>query len=216
MLTDRPLGATYTHRLYDSRDGFNETVTIQAPNVTLANGLPVTPAFTISGVSGYWTTEPSGIGRFNFDPSQTSSFTVTLNSYSATTLGGHYVSGITVNKHGDGFPSYVGDTSTDIQVDGTPATTTTLTFYIGAASDNGDDDDTTYGISLGEAFELEGEHVNLFGLDTVASAELAGSQKAFIYQTVTGFELNAVPEPSHTALFLALGALLLANYNRRV
>ncbi|ADE55705.1 hypothetical protein [Coraliomargarita akajimensis] len=210
----RPIGSTYTHRLYDSRDSFNETVTIGAPNTSLSDGLPSTPTFTINGLAGYWTTEASGIGRFNFDPSQTSSFTVTLNAYGATTRGGNYASGITVNEISDSFTN-VGDTSTGVQLDSVAASTTTITFYIGAPSDNGDSDDTTYGISLGDTFELEGEHVNIFGLGAVASPELAGFEKAFIYQTVTGFELNAIPEPGHAGLIVGVSALLLANRRRR-
>jgi len=70
----------------------------------------------------------------------------------------------------------------------------TLTFTRGLPYDAGDADDTTYGFQDGSAFELEGEFVNgWLEQDAVAAAELGMDEvnKAFIYETVTAFELRA-------------------------
>lgn len=193
MLADRPIDGTYTHNLTGTPSG---SVTIIAPNVPYATGIPVNPVFTITGASGTWGRSPDGIGRFYFDPESTASFTVSMNAYAATTQGEHYVYAVFVADITSGFDS-IGEYSSDLVVAGeTPPVPTNLviTFTKGLDLDAGDEDPTTFGFSAGTRFELEGEHVNIFDLSDAGLGPDVGL-KAFVYQTVTAFEIVAEADP---------------------
>jgi hypothetical protein len=193
MLADRPIDGSYTHNLTGTPSG---SVAITAPGIPYANGIPVNPVFTITGASGTWGRGPEGIGRFYFNPDSTTSFTVTMNAYAVTTQGGHYAYGVFVADITSGFNS-IDEYSSDLVVAGeTPPVPAnlTLTFTKGLGLDADDDDPTTFGFSAGTKFELEGEHVNIFGLSDAGLGPDVGL-KAFPYQTVTAFELVAEADP---------------------
>lgn len=193
MLADRPIDGIYTHNLTGTPSG---SVTITAPNVPYANGVPANPVFTITGASGTWGRNPDGSGRFYFDPESTTSFTVSMNAYAATTQGGHYVYAVSVADITSGF-NRIEEYSSDLVVAGeTPPVPTNLviTFTKGLDLDAGDEDPTTFGFSAGTSFELEGEHVNIFDLSD-AGLGLDVGLKAFVYQSVTAFALVAEADP---------------------
>jgi hypothetical protein len=193
MLAERPINGTYTHNLTGTPSG---SVTITAPNVPYADGIPVNPVFTITGVSGKWGRDPNGVGRFFFDPATVTSFTVSMNAYNASTQGGHYVYAVYVADITSGF-NYLAEYSSDLVVDGeTPPVPAnlTLTFTKGLPLDGGDSDPSTFGFTDGTRFEIEGEHVNIFGLQDAGLGE--GSMKAFPYQTVTAFNIEADANPT--------------------
>ena len=192
MLADRPINGTYTHTLAGTPSG---SVTITAPNVPYADGIPVDPKFTITGVTGTWGRGTEGQGIYYFDPTSTTSFTVSMNAYTVTTQGGHYAYSVFLSGS-----SIDGEYSSGIVAAGqTPSVPTnlTLTFTKGLPPDAGDDDPTTFGFTADDWVEIEGEHVNIFGL---SDAEIGGDivgQKAFIYQAVTSFLFVAGAPPTH-------------------
>ncbi|MFC4992862.1 PEP-CTERM sorting domain-containing protein [Rubritalea tangerina] len=217
MLAARPIDATYTHVLQTADEGRIE-FEITAPNVSLADGIPVDPLFTISGVSGTWTSGNNGIGRFEFDPMSVAEFTITLNAYVAPTgVGTHYTSQVQVNSIGNGF-SEVDTTSSGLlasSVDPSGLSPLVLTFKRGLADDAEDGDPTTFGYQDGSVFELEGEHVNAWletGPGSIGDYDFELT-KGFVMQTVTGMEIAAVasiPEPSTSALLiLGIGGRLM-------
>ncbi len=193
MLAERPTDATYTHHLTGNPSG---SVSITAPDVSYANGIPVNPVFTITGASGIWGRGPDGIGRFYFDPDSTNSFIVSMNAYSVNTQGAHYASAVFVADISSGF-NKIDEYSSDLIIAGETApvpANLTLTFTKGLPLDAGDDDPTTFGFSAGSQFELEGEHVNIFGLSDAGLGPNIGL-KAFVYQTVTAFQIVANADP---------------------
>ena len=193
MLAERPINGTYVHTLTGTPSG---AVTINAPNVPYLDGVPNHPVFTIAGVTGTWGRGANGVGRFFFDPDSVTSFTVTMNAYNATTQGGHYVYAIYVADITAGF-NYIEEYSSDLVVNGeTPPVPAnlTLTFTKGLPLDAGDSDPTTFGFNDGTRFEIEGEHVNIFGLSDAGLGTDVGL-KAFPYQTVTAFNIEADANP---------------------
>ena len=193
MLAERPINATYTHNLTGSPSG---SVTITAPGIPYANARPVNPIFTVSGVTGTWVIGPEGEGRFYFDPTTTNSFTVTMNAYAATTQGSHYAYAAFVSDITNGFES-IDAYSSDIVEAGEASPVPnqlTFTFTKGLGLDAGDAAPSTYGFGAGTRFEIEGEHVNIFGLSDAGLGE-GIAFKAFVYQTVTAFQLVAVADP---------------------
>lgn len=193
MLAERPIDGDYTHTLTGTPSG---SVTITAPNFPYADAIPVDPFFSFSGVSGTWAVGENGTGRLYFDPATTNTITITMNSYSATTQGGHHAYAVFVNEITNGF-EFIDEYSSDLVVDGeTPPVPANLaiTFTKGLGADGDDDDPTTFGFKAGSRFELEGEHVNIFGLSDAGLGPDVGL-KAFVFQTVTAFELIADPDP---------------------
>lgn len=195
MLAERPIGATYTHTLSGTPSG---SVTIASPNLPYAQGIPVDPVFTVSGATGVWVIGPNGVGKYYFNPdSVTDELTVTMNAYSAPTQGGHSVYGVFVNDITTEFEN-VGEYSSDLVADGEESPVPeqlVLTFTKDDPVNGGDGDPSTFGFSSGTRFEIEGEHVNIFGLsDSGLGQDVA--LKAFVYQTVTAFELLAVWPPA--------------------
>lgn len=193
MLEERPINGTYTHTLAGTPSG---SVAIAAPNVPYAAGIPNHPVFTIAGTTGIWGRGPSGAGRFYFDPATTTSFTVTMNAFSATTEAPHYAYAVLVADISDQFTS-IDEYSSDLVVNGeTPPVPAnlTLTFTKNLPLDAGDSDPSTFGFIAGSFFEIEGEHVNIFGLSDAGLGPDVGL-KAFPYQSVTAFEIAAVADP---------------------
>lgn len=210
MLAARPVDGTYVHTLTGDPE---EVVTITGPGILYETAIPVDPRFTFTGVSGVWTQDAEGMGVFNFDPTGITSFTLTMNLFSASLIGDAFVSGISVAEI-DGAFIAIDDVSSDIQLNGEAATQLSITFTQGLPVDGGDADPSTYGFELGSLFEIEGEFVNVFfedgyGLDDDLLA-------AFVYQNVTGFKIQAspVPEPASAAA-LGIAALYLAACRRR-
>lgn len=192
MLADRPIDGSYTHTLTGTPSG---SVTITAPNVPYADGVPVNPIFTITGVTGTWGQGNSGQGIFYFNPATTTSFTVSMNAHSANTQGGHYAYGVFLRGsriNGE----YSSGLVTNNESPPVPLNLT-LTFTKGLDPDAGDEDPTTFGFDEDVRFEIEGEHMNIFGL---SDAEIEGDvvgQKAFVYRAVTSFVIMAAASPDH-------------------
>ena len=203
LTTAFPLNASYTL----TTTGLVASATINGPGNTFGYYNPATTLFTISGVTGTW----SG-STFYFNPASVTSFTVTINSYSAANPGGHYGAFFQVADITSGY-SYLGEVGTGPDADATPFDTPVFTFTRGAALDGGDDDDTTYGFTTGTRLELEAGFFNVIGLTTSA---IGDAQQAFIVGNTTSFTLAAIPEPStYAAIFGALALAGVVIHRRR-
>ncbi|MCS6243899.1 MAG: hypothetical protein H2172_08610 [Opitutus sp.] len=207
MLVERPIGATYTHTLGGTPSG---VVTITAPNTPYEQAAPINPLFTITGATGSWSLNEIGQGVFSFDPSSVNeSFTVTMNSYGLRAegvQGGHFAYGLFVAHLNNGF-NPIDELHSGLRASGDPITEFSLTFYKNRGLEGDDGDASTYGFSTGTSFELEGEFVNIFGLDNAGTGALEAHDKAFIYQTVTSLVLTAQPVPEPAAAAQIFGAL---------
>jgi hypothetical protein len=202
MVATRPIDATIVQTLQGSPAG---AVTITAPGVAYADGVPVIPLFEISGVSGYWTYNPDGQGIFNFDPALVSSFTISMNGYAASVQGLHFFYGATVADVSGPFTP-LGVQHSGLLAAGAAAPPFSMTFTRGLPLDGGDADVTTYGFAPGSFLYLEGEFGNVFAFEDAGLGE--GSTKAFVYQNNTSLLIHAVPEPS-ILVSLCVGVLLL-------
>ncbi len=196
MLAERPNDVTYTHTLTGTPSG---SVLITAPGIAYENAIPNHPVFTIEGADGVWGRTPNGAGRFYFDPaSVTDQFTVTMNAYNVTTPGSHYVYAVYLADITDGF-NYIGEYSSDLvetgqSPEGIPAQLQ-LTFTVDTPDPGAEN---TYQFTASSRFEIEGEHVNIFGLTETTDQEIGQGLglKAFPYQSVTAFELIASANPT--------------------
>lgn len=199
-------------------NGGTTAVSITGPGAnTFAAYRPITPLFTFAGVTGTWSVDGSGHGVFTYDPNSiATSFTVTINTYSATTSGGNIGYFMSVADVANGYNS-VGEAGAGPVADNA-FSAPTFTFTKGLAADAGDADELTYGFVSGSSYQLEAGFYNVIGL---ADSELTGTtdQKAFIYGNSTSFTLQAIPEPAtytFVAGFLALaGACLRRRRVRR-
>jgi hypothetical protein len=198
LLTDFPLGATYTI----NTTGLTGTATITGPGGSYADYAPVVPKFTISGATGVWSN-----GHIALNP--TSSFSITLNNYSVTNSGGNYAWYLNVGDSSDGYTE-LGEVSGDSGTYVAP----TFTFTAGAPLDGGDADLTTYGFTAGSQFYFEAGFFNIIGLTNSA---IAGAQQAFVAGSTTGFSMttSAIPEPSTYAAILGGLALVGVALHRR-
>lgn len=223
MVTARPVNATITHTLSGTPSG---VVSITAPGHAYADAIPVSPIFSIqfngTGANATWVPNGSGQNILYFNPTNITSFTVTMNRYGDSDRPGFqqgeyfasslYVADLTA-------PTYtiIGAQSTDGVEAGQPDSQFSVTFTKGAPLLGGDSDPTTYGFNLGSYFNIEGEHANVFGL---SDAGLTGDHvKAFIYQNNTSFLIRAmaapVPEPATVASLAGMCALGCASLRRR-
>lgn len=195
MVAARPENATIVHTLQGSPAG---VVSITAPGISYQDAVPDSPLFEIDGVSGYWTENSEGGGRFNFNASAADSFTIHLNPYAAGAAGSHFFYGASVaDISGEDFVRVDGLHS-GLLLTGAPAPSFSLTFTRGLPLDGGDSDPTTYGFDTGSVFELEGEFGNIFGLTDAGLGD--GSLKAFVFQNNTSLILQAVPVSSSVVL----------------
>jgi len=202
MVAARPIDATIVHTLQGSPAG---AVTITAPGIAYADGVPISPLFEISGVSGYWTYNMQGEGIFNFDAASVSSFTIRLNSYPTSMQGPDFFYGASVADISGPF-TRIDEQHSGLLAAGAAAPPFSMSFTRGLPLDGGDADAATYGFEEGSFFHLEGEFGNVFGFGDAGLGE--GSQKAFVYQNNTSLLIRAVPEPS-TFMLLGIGVLLL-------
>jgi hypothetical protein len=200
-----PLGGTYTFNVTGTP---NTTSTITGPGGAFTDRRPANPVFTLGGVTGVWSTftdtNGSTRGRFDFNPTGVTSFTVSLNALSTPNNGSHYgyfAQVGSVNGNTYTFIDEIGDGPLSFS---TPPTPTVLTFTNGLASNAGDDNPLTYGFSNGSFLEVEGGFFNIVGLSPSGLGD--SSEKGFLFGNVTSFLLVAdtsvIPEPS------AYGALL--------
>lgn len=212
MLAARPVDGTYQHTL--SGDPAT-TVSITAPGISYADAIPIDPLFTITGATGSWSIDEDGFGVFNFDPTDVTSFTLTMNLFATSTLGDAFVSGLSIAEITDAlYP--IDDISSDIQLNGAAPLQLSVTFTKGLSVEGGDTDPSTFGFDEGSVFEIEGEFVNVFfeegyGLDDEL---LAG----FVYQNVTAMKIEAfaaVPEPASAGALISLISLGYVALRRR-
>ncbi|MCF7689577.1 MAG: PEP-CTERM sorting domain-containing protein, partial [Cephaloticoccus sp.] len=207
LVTNFPMSATYTITTTGTDAG---SVAIANPGGSLADYLPATPVFTISGVTGSWTGN-----TFTFDPTGVTSFTVAMSRYSVPSIpGGMFGYGMGVVDNNNGFNNGdVGDGPVNDSLI-VSYTTPVFTFNVGAAFDNSDGDDSTFGIINGESYRLEANVTNITGL---GSSGLAGGQQAFLFGSNTAFNIvaQAVPEPATWGLMAGLVALVGVMITRR-
>ena len=208
MLADAPLGTTFTHTI----DG--DIVSITAPTAnTYEQYMPSAPIVTITGVTGTWQKDENGLGTFYFDPADVvGSFTITVGGMSGAEGGVKYNSYALVGLLDGGYQE-LGDLTEGIL--DTPPGPLDLTFTKGAAADAGDSDESTYGFTAGDVFEIETAHTNVALLDTVGEDE---KLQLFVSETtfnvVAGPAPTAVPEPS-TSLLLLGSSLFIFGRRRR-
>ncbi len=189
------------------------TVNVNSPTGTFANNLPITPLFTLAGVSGTWSVQ-NNVGVFSFNPSGVTSFTISLNAYNASNKGGHYGSFIGVADIQNGFTE-IDDAGIGPIADSVTPAAITATFTPGLAA-NSDGSDLTYGFVSGSRYEIEGGLFNIFNLATADGAVGGtGAQEGFIYGQTTSFILHAIPEPATYAQLLGGLAILCAVVQRR-
>ncbi|HEY0946242.1 MAG TPA: hypothetical protein VGD81_13275 [Opitutaceae bacterium] len=207
LLADFPLSATYT---IATSGAVTDTAVIAGRSGGFLDWRPATPVFTLTGVSGTWTIE-NGQGVFTFDPTGVTSFTITTNGYSATTLGGHYGAYMSVAEINNGFHQ-IGEIGVGPEPDATPYSAPVFTFTNGLAA-NSDEDDTTYGFTSGTLLELEAGFFNVIGYDAVlGQAFVVGNTTSFLLRA----QASAIPEPAtYAQIFGAVAAVAGLIYRRR-
>lgn len=175
-------------------------VTLTSPASSLGNYYPGAPVFTLSGVSGTWSTF-SGRGVFTFDATTVSSFTVSLNAYqNPTTTGAQRMAFADVEVSG----TTRADVS-DIPGSGAPDTgLLSLTFTTDLVAANASATDALVGFSAGEFLDVGAGFVNASSFNNAGSS---GGLEAFALVNRTEFTLAAIPEPS---AYGACGAAALA------
>lgn len=199
--SDYPNSTTYTVRINNTTD-----VAIPGPGPsTFSSYLPNQVQFSISGVTGTWSTYfdsflGANVGVFTFDPTGVTSFTVSTNTFSVATAGDAHVTDLTVWR-----------TSGSVLFDSADQfnpLSQSVTFYT-----TGHSGDVL--IAPGDSFDIEGTFSNGYG---VGAAEYGtGNQKAFVESTKTYFQIqaSAIPEPSTYALLIGFYALANAATCRR-
>lgn len=212
LLADFPLSAKYSVTVTGPASG---TATIAGPGGFLSAVLPVTPRFTISGISGAWSVE-NGQGVFTFNPTGVTSFTVTTNGYATAGSGGHYGAFFSVGEVSSGYHE-IGEVGVGPEEDIVSYNAPVFTFTNGLAANAGDGDDRTYGFTNGSIFELESGFFNVIGL---TESDAGVGQQAFIVGNVTSFLLradtSAIPEPAtYVQIFGAVAAVAAVVYRRR-
>ena len=73
MLSVRPIQTDYSYSY--TRNNIQGSLTNIGPKaVSFENAVPITPFFSISGVSGSWAVDTTGRSRFSYDPNSMDNF----------------------------------------------------------------------------------------------------------------------------------------------